>query len=126
MIQVWISKDENANVAALVEKLNALVASKSGAADLGDKTRKLLRGFVVFADVARQADAEKIAADKKPEKISVGYLPAENRAESATYKVSPDVKNTVFVVSGKKVVAKFVDVTAADFDQVAKAAADIK
>ncbi len=126
MIQVWISKDETANVAAIVEKLNALVAEKSGKSDLGDRTQRLLRGFVVFADSARQADADKVCADKKPEKISVSYLAADKKAESEPYKISADVKNTIYLISGKKVQAKFIDLTAADFDKVVKAAAELK
>jgi hypothetical protein len=86
----------------------------------------VLRGFVIFTDSARQADAEKVAADKKPEKISVSYLAADKKAESEPYKISADCKNIVYVVSGKKVQAKFVDLTAADFEKVAKAAGELK
>jgi hypothetical protein len=126
MIQVWINKDETANAAALTEKLNALITEKSGTANLGDKTQRVLRGFLIFADPARQADAEKVAADKKPEKIAVAYITAEKKAQSDPYKLNAEGKNTVYLISGKKVMAKFVDLAAADFDKVTKAAADLK
>jgi hypothetical protein len=115
MIQVWISKDDAANVAALAAKLDKLLTEKAD----GDKLT--LRAFLMFIDPARKADAEKIVADQKLEKVSVGILPEKQKGTVEKYKISEEVKNTVLVARAKKVTANFVDVTDKDFDKLLEA-----
>jgi len=103
------------------------VKERSGGKDLGDaELVDLFRGFVIFIEPARKADAEKVARDVKPAHAAVGYFPEEKKAEAVqAYEPPPEAKNTVYLYNESKVVATFVDLTEKDFDRVLKAAADM-
>ena len=124
MIQVWIGKDEKANVAALAAKLEKLVKERSGGKDLSDgEQMDLLRAFLVFIEASRKEEAEQIAKDQNLECIDVGYLPEKRmQVEVDAYGVKAEAKNTVFVQKDARVTAVFVDVTEKDFEKIVKAA----
>jgi len=124
MIQVWIGKDEKANVAALAAKLEKLVKERSGGKDLGDgEQMDLLRAFLVFIEASRKEEAEQIAKEQKVECLDVGYLPEKRKqVEVDAYGVKAEAKNTVFVHKDARVTAVFVDVTEKDFEKIVKAA----
>lgn len=97
---------------------------RSGGKDLGDaELTDLFRGFVIFIEPARKADAEKVAREVKPAHVAVGYLPEEKKAEAVeAYEPPPEAKNVVYLYNESKIVATFVDLGEKDFDRVLKAA----
>jgi glycine/serine hydroxymethyltransferase len=111
VIQVWITKDDAANVAALIEKLNGLV-----------KAHPTVKACVFALDEARKDELAKIAN----ENVIVAVAAPGTAADlSKKYKLNAEVKNTVHVYKGKKVTANLVDLTAADFAKLETAAAAV-
>ncbi len=109
--------------------------SEENAASLAAKLQDLTRwvrtkgtnayGFVVWTQGEAVKDKlVKIAEDKKIEDIAICYLPDRQReAYLKLFKVEPSEKlrNIVFVYRDKRLVAKFVNLDAKDFDKVALA-----
>lgn len=123
MIQVWINKDEAANVAELAVKLNALVKERSNGQVLGnDRLLNLLRGFVIFVDEARKDEAAKLAEAKQIEHTAIAFIPAAKREEVVEgHGIAAQSRNVVYVISESTVTAAFQDLKAADFEKVIKA-----
>ncbi len=109
--------------------------SEENAASLAAKLQDLIRwvrkkevkayGFVVWTQGETVKDKlVKIAEDKKIEDIAICYIPDKQReAYLKLFKVEPSEKlrNIVFVYRDKRLVAKFVNLDAKDFDKVALA-----
>ena len=64
------------------------------------------------------AKANKFASDTKAKSVNVALMPTDSRSVKS-YKINLDEKvlNTIFVYKDKKVVAKFVNLTASKEDQ---------
>lgn len=81
-----------------------------------------LRSFVVFMNGPESKDAiQKIAADQKTT-IPLVFLPKGSKEEDiASYKISPDAKNTVLIWKNSNVKGNFVDVDSKSLPAVQKA-----
>lgn len=115
-VQIWVHLDSEENAASLAVKLQELIRWVRG------KDVKAY-GFVIWTQGEAVKDKlVKIAEEKKIEDIALCYLPDRQReAYLKLFKVEPSEKlrNIVFVYRDKRLVAKFINLDAKDFDKVA-------
>ena len=123
MIQVWINKDNAADAAAFVTKLDALVKERSGGRDLHNaKIIDLLRGVVIFIDEKRKAEAVTLCEKNRIEHTGVAYLPAKKIDDAlGGHGIPGDSKNVIFVSHDETIKAVFKDLSPNEFDKVIKA-----
>jgi rhodanese-related sulfurtransferase len=94
--------------AALIVKLDALV-----------KSQKNLKGFAVITEGASSKEwLEKLAADKGIQIPLVYFARGLQDSGMRIYKLNPAADNTILVNDNRQVVANFVNVTDASFNQV--------
>ena len=116
-MQVWINTDDMATAASIGELLQKAV---------DDHSQKQFKGFLIFIN-APAADIEKLASDKKLERIGLARLTGGTSDSAiASYQINTgsNIKNTVFVYKNRKVAEKFVNLSA-DKDGLAKLQAAI-
>lgn len=117
-MQAWTSPNEDQKVS------DALAKTLSKA----NSDHKNFKGFLIMLtkSLDDEQNAKAFAASDKYGTLSIATLSTSDSGVRA-YKVSldPQVKNTVIVYKGRKVTAKFVNLTASD-DDIAKLKAAIQ
>lgn len=85
-----------------------------------DHEKSNFQGFMLMLTECDDcvAKANKFASDTKAKSVNVALMPTDSRSVKS-YKINLDEKvlNTIFVYKDKKVVAKFVNLTASKEDQ---------
>lgn len=113
-IQVWINKDDTANVEKLVKVLNNAVLAK--------RTKKL-KAFLIFVDATGKAIEPKLTemANKlNAQDVALAYLPPTHEA-IGDYKINldPKVKNTIMLYRNREVTWQRVNLKSDDADLAA-------
>jgi hypothetical protein len=110
-VQVWVNTDEGQNVGKIAGALEKAMASSAG---------KELKAFIIFMnpkaepEEALKKNLEKMAEEKKLEKVGLSYISGPKDPAVALYRVNADekVRNTVFIYRNKRLESKLVNLVA--------------
>lgn len=110
-VQVWVGYDKSENSTKIAKALEAAM-KKYEAKEL--KAFMIHMGRCEACTTDMPPKLEQMAKDNGLERVAVAFLPSADDPAAKSYKIngSTDVKNTIFVYSKKKVVAKFVNLVA--------------
>jgi hypothetical protein len=107
VIQVWITKEDAANLETIAGKLDAFA-----------KLNPKIKVALIASSEDRKADLGKLKTDE----VSVAYIPYGQERIAKQYKINPEAKSTVLVYKSKKVRANFVDLVVDGWEPVLEAA----
>jgi len=110
-VQVWVNTDTMQNVGDLAVELEKEVKANAD---------KRLKAFIIFINPSSESkdaltrNLEKLAADRKLDKVALAYLSGPNDSALPDYQIVPDakLKNVVFVYKDKQVDSKLVSLVA--------------
>lgn len=110
-MQVWVNTDTMQNVGDLAVELEKEVKANAD---------KRLKAFIIFINPSSESkdaltrNLEKLAADRKLDKVALAYLSGPNDSALPDYQIVPDakLKNVVFVYKDKQVDSKLVSLVA--------------
>ncbi len=110
-VQVWVGYDKSENSTKIAKALESAMVKYE---DKELKAFMIHMGRCEACTTDMPPKLEATAKESGLEKVAVAFLPNAEDPAAKSYKIngSTDVKNTVFVYSKKRVVAKFVNLVA--------------